>query len=520
MRDRPLFLYNSRGRELQEFIPVHPGRIGMYSCGLTVYNYAHVGNLRAYLFTDTLRRVLQWKGFDVTQVMNITDVGHLTSDADEGEDKMELAAGRKHQTVWEIAQYYTEEFQRDLALLNILPPSIWCKATDHIQEMIDFARVIERHGYTYLLEDGLYFDTSKVPDYGRLALLDLAGQVEGARVPIQGEKRNAADFAIWRRSPTDRQRLMEWHSPWGVGAPGWHLECSTMSIKYLGAAFDIHTGGIDHRQVHHCNEIAQNEAYSGDGSWAANYWLHNEFVNLSEGKMSKSKGEFVRLTSLRDRGIHPLSFRHFVLMATYRRPLEFSLDALTAAQMGLLRLLRRIESLRRQAADLSWVGLLGEARASRGGSFAYVADALTAGLPEAALAWVDRLDEALSRDLNTPQALALLGELLDGAALPADVTLRLAGVFDLALGLELLQLQPADLNLRPVSSPLTEPMVEALLVERTTARRERDFRRADAIRDQLAEGGVAIQDSRDGTTWEWVPQMDDQLITRDEAPTS
>ncbi|MGH7342556.1 MAG: class I tRNA ligase family protein, partial [Candidatus Rokuibacteriota bacterium] len=336
MLDRPLQLFNSLGRELQEFTPLEPGRVRMYTCGPTVYTYAHLGNLRAYLFPDTLRRALQVKGHDVTQVMNITDVGHLTSDADEGEDKMELAAERRGKTVWEIAAFYTAEFERDLARLNILEPSVWCRATDHVQEMIGFARTIEAHGYAYELDDGLYFDTSRVTGYGRLGLLDLAGQQEGARVAAKEGKRNPTDFALWRRSPRDRQRLMEWHSPWGVGAPGWHLECSVMSLKYLGSRFDIHTGGVDHRQVHHPNEIAQNEAYLGAGSHAVNYWLHNEFLTIGEGeKMSKSTGSFLRLATLEEWGIHPLAFRHFVLMATYRRPLELSFAALAAAQSGL-----------------------------------------------------------------------------------------------------------------------------------------------------------------------------------------
>lgn len=511
MLGRPLQLFNSLGRELEELVPIEPGRVRMYSCGLTVYNYAHIGNLRAYLFTDTLRRTLQLKGYDVTQVMNITDVGHLTSDADEGEDKMELAAERRGKTVWEIAAYYTGEFQRDLGRLNVLEPSIWCRATDHVQEMIDFARRIEANGYAYPLDDGLYFDTSKVTDYGRLGLVDVEGLREGARVGAKAGKRNPTDFAVWRRSPSDRQRLMEWHSPWGTGAPGWHLECSVMGIKYLGAPFDVHTGGIDHRQVHHPNEMAQNEAFLGKGRRAVNYWLHNEFLTFGEEgeKMSKSTGRFLRLATLVGWGIHPLAFRHFVLMATYRRPLELSFEALVSAQSGLVRTLRRVAALKERVGDLDWIGLAGEHRFSRGGSFGYLVGELVEPVGDAAGPWLDRLDEALSRDLGTPTVLAHLGDLLADESLAPEAALRLAAVYDLALGLDLLTLTPGDLNLRPESAPFTAEEVDALLEEREAARRERDFARADEIRDRLTAGGVALHDSRDGTAWEWQPRPDE-----------
>lgn len=509
MLDRPLHLFNSLGRELQRLEPVVPGRVGLYTCGLTVYNYAHIGNLRAYLFTDTLRRTLQLKGYDVNHVMNITDVGHLTSDADEGDDKMELAAERRGKTVWEIAEHYTAEFLRDLEALAVLEPSILCKATDHIQEMIEFARVIEDHGYAYELDDGLYFDTSRATDYGRLGLLDLEGLQEGARVGAKEGKRNPTDFAVWRRSPTDAQRLMEWHSPWGVGAPGWHLECSVMSLKYLGPRFDIHTGGIDHRQVHHANEIAQNEAFLGAGCHAVDLWMHNEFLTFGEEgeKMSKSTGRFLRLATLRDWGIHPLSFRHFVLMASYRKPLEFSFEALVSAQNGLARILRRIGVLREKAGEMEPIALLDEHRFSRGGSLAYLVESLAEPLPEAARGWLDRLDEALSRDLNTPQVLAQLGEILGDESLEPGAALRLAALYELALGLGLFTLTAEDLDLRPAAAALTAEEVDELLAERVTARQNRDFDRADEIRDRLTEEGVQLEDSREGTTWSWKPKV-------------
>jgi len=505
MLARKLYLHNSLGRKLQEFTPLHPGRVGLYSCGPTVYNYAHVGNVRAYIFVDTLRRVLQCKGFDVLHVMNITDVGHLTSDMDFGEDKMEVAAQREGRTVWDIAAFYTDAFRTDLKRLNIFEPSKWARATDHIQEMINFARVIEENGYAYPLDDGLYFDTGRLPDYGRLALLDLDGLREGARVQAKEGKRSPTDFALWRLSPADTKRLMEWHSPWGVGAPGWHLECSTMSLKYLGHGFDIHTGGIDHRQVHHVNEIAQNEAYLGEGNSGANFWLHNEFVLFGDERMSKSSGRFLRLQDIIDRGIHPLAYRMFVLTATYRSPLRLTDEALVAGRQGLERAAGAVSRLRERAGDTAWLERLGEARYSSGaaldGLISYAAEPLS----DKERLWIDRLDEAISQDLNTPQVLSNLFQLTSDDSLHPDAALRLAGIYDLVLGLGLTDLDPADLSLRPKDAAITEEEVQALIAERREARAARDFERADRIRDELADKGVVLKDTPGGTEWEWKP---------------
>jgi cysteinyl-tRNA synthetase len=507
MFDRPLTIFNSDGRRLEDFVPRVAGRASLYTCGLTVYNYAHIGNLRAYVFTDTLRRALQWKGYDVLHVMNVTDVGHLVSDADEGEDKMEQAATRGGRSVWELAQFYTTHFLEDVHALGIQEPSVLCKATDHIQEMIAFARRIEANGFAYVLGDGLYFDTGRLARYGRMAMLDIEGLRAGARVTQQAGKRNVTDFVLWRRSPPGQQRLMEWSSPWGMGAPGWHLECSAMSMKYLGEHFDLHTGGIDHRQVHHPNEVAQNEGYLNHADPpSVRYWMHNEFLLLGDEKMSKSSGRFLRLQSLRDEGLHPASYRHFLLMATYRKPLEFSLEALRAAQSGLQRVLRRVEALAAQASNKEWLALWNERRASRGGVFGYLVERLAAPLADAQRVWLERLDEALSSDLNTPQALAHLNALLADPDLTPDEALRLVGIYDLVLGLELPRLRAEDLNLRPAASLVSESQIEALIGEREAARKARDFKRADAIRIQLAEAGVQLKDSRGGTTWEWAPQ--------------
>ncbi len=505
MTDRPLQFYNSLTRELETFEPLDPSNVRIYSCGPTVYNYAHLGNLRAYLFVDTLRRTLMWKGYGLTHVMNITDVGHLTSDADEGEDKMERAAEREQKTVWDIAAHYTEAFERDLAGLNVLEPSIWCKATDHIQEMIDFARDIAEGGYTYALEDGLYFDTAKVPDYGHLGRLDLEGLEEGKRVAGPGGKRHPSDFAVWRRSPSDVQRLMEWHSPWGIGAPGWHLECSVMSIKYLGRQFDIHTGGVDHRQVHHCNEIAQNQAYTRSGETGARYWMHNEFLVVRDRKMAKSAGGFLTLSSVRDNGLHPLAYRLFALTAAYRSQLEFSWDALVAARAQLRRLLLRIAELKAKVGSADWLRAAGEAKYSKGASLSYLREEIEGPLGEAAKAWVDKLDAALSDDLSTPRALADLGELVEIKQLTPEERLRLVATYDLALGLQLLTLEAAELSLKPKAATIAEAEIEAAIAERTAARKAKDFAAADALRDGLLAKGVALMDGPEGTAWAWEP---------------
>ena len=509
VRDAPLQLYNGLHRAVEEFKPILPGRVRLYTCGLTVYNYAHLGNLRAYLFTDTLRRVLEWKGYDVLHVMNITDVGHLTSDADEGDDKVESAAQKTGRSVWQITEHYTRDFQDNLKRLHILEPSIWCKATDHIQEMIAFARRLQEHGYTYDLPDGLYFDTSKVPEYGALGALDLEGQKEGARVEAVAGKRQPWDFCLWRASPSDKQRLMEWSSPWGKGAPGWHLECSVMSLKYLGAPFDIHTGGVDHKTVHHVNEIAQNQAYLDSAHGGVNFWMHNEFLLLNEEKMSKSSGDFLRLQTLLDWGIHPLVYRFFNLQTHYRSQLAFSLDGLIAARTGLERFLRRAQQLRdKEPAAAALVAVLNEARYGRGASYSFLIDELTRGLKKSASALVGELDAALSDDLATPRAIALLGQVLGtGDGLSGEERLRLVAVLDLALGLGLLDVTPADLNLKPASAALSEAEIEALLQGRRDARKAKDFARADEIRKDLEQKGVTVEDGPGGVTlWSWTPR--------------
>ena len=472
MTRTPLTLYNSLTRQLEPFRPIDPNDVGIYSCGPTVYNYAHIGNLRAYVFTDTLSRVLTWKGYPLTHIINITDVGHLTSDADFGDDKMEAAARASGQDIWAIAKHYTDAFKQNLVDLNIREPSKFPLATDHIPEMIAFADAIaERH--CYVLPDGLYFDTTTVPDYGRLARSqDDAGE---SRIDPVAGKRNPQDFAIWRTSAPGENRQMEWDSPWGRGAPGWHLECSVMSKKYLGATFDIHTGGIDHREIHHPNEIAQNQAHCECGDTGATLWMHNNFLVERSGKMSKSGGAFTTLQTLVDRGFHPLAYRLMCLQAQYRSELEFSWENLAAAQTRLKRLAITVDALRQRPAG---------------------------GPSGSALAYRDRLDAAVSDDLSTPRALPILDEMLgDKRVAPAD---RLDALidFDAVLGLDLATIRREDLRVRPADAKLDEATIDARLEERREARAAKDFPRSDAIRDELAAAGVEVMDG-DPLGWDW-----------------
>ncbi len=476
----PLRLFNTLTRQVGEFRPAQPPRVGMYSCGPTVYADQHIGNMRAYVFADTLKRALRWQGYDVRHVINITDVGHLTSDADEGDDKLELAARREKQSAWDVAGKYTREFKEDLARLRILAPDVWCKATDHIPQMIAFARALEAGGWCYRLPSGLYFDTAKDPGYGALARLDLAGQQAGARVEVAEGKRRAADFAVWRTSAAGENRQMEWDSPWGRGAPGWHLECSVMSIGYLGRHFDIHTGGVDHIPVHHTNEIAQSQAYLGDGETWVPWWLHGEFINLSGAKISKSSGGGVLVRDLIDRGYHPLVYRFLLLQANYRSQTEFSWPAMDAARTGLRRLLDRFAAAR--AASGPATPAPGDACAPHQAAFA----------------------DAIRDDLNTPRALAAVA----AASRDQDVTdaalAALAREFDEVLGIGLADLSPADLDLRRADATISEESVQSLVDERDRARAARDFARSDQIRDELARAGITVEDQPDATSrWRW-----------------
>ena len=472
----PLKLFNSLTRRIEVFAPVHAGEARVYTCGPTVYNYQHIGNMRAYIFADLLGRTLSWKGYRLTHIINITDVGHLTSDADAGDDKMEKAAAQSGKSAWDIAKYYTEAYWLDIDRLNIRQPAKWAIATDHVEEMIAFAKSIaDKHCYE--LASGLYFDVSTVPDYGRLSGAQ-SEDVEGRIDTVEG-KRHPQDFAIWRKTPVGETRQMEWDSPWGKGAPGWHLECSQMSIKYLGEKFDIHTGGIDHREIHHPNEIAQNQAHNCSEHSGANIWMHNNFLIDRAGKMSKSSGDFLRLQVLIDKGIHPLAYRLMCLQAHYRSELEFTWENLVAALTRLKRIVMGVERLVEKAA----------------GQFTTVDH-------PALLQLRDKFDAALSEDLNSSKGLPLLEELLALKKVDAEQRLSLLADMDAVLGLDLTSLKRSDLRVRPVDAETDEASIEVKLDQRQQAKSQKDFATADTIRDELTAEGVELMDG-DPLRWEW-----------------
>lgn len=477
----PLRLFNSLTRQLEEFQPVHPGEARVYSCGPTVYNYPHIGNMRAYVFADVLGRTLSYKGYRLTHVINITDVGHLTDDADAGEDKMEKMAAERAQSIWDIAEHYTQAYWADIRALNIRQPAQWSIATQYVPQMIEFAKSIaDRHCYE--LDSGLYFDVSTVADYGRLAR---AATEEGeGRIEQVDGKRHPADFAIWRKTPAGEKRQMEWDSPWGRGAPGWHLECSVMSGALLGFPFDIHTGGIDHREIHHPNEIAQNQAFCCTNGLdvaansGARIWMHNNFLVERSGKMSKSSGEFLRLQLLIDKGYHPLAYRMMCLQAHYRSELEFSWDGLAAALTRLKRMVMAVAQIRERAA---------EPAAEVGTHFA---------------PFLERFSAALCEDLNTAVALTVFDEVLALKKVDPAEKLAALALMDEVLGLGVLSVARTDLRLKPKAAVIAEDEIEAILNQRREARAAKDFAASDALRDQLAANGVEAMDG-DPLGWDW-----------------
>jgi cysteinyl-tRNA synthetase len=410
--------------------------------------------LRTYLFEDILRRALEFNGYSVNHVMNITDVGHLTSDADTGEDKMEKGSRRTGKTAWEIAEFYTQAFKDDMQRLNILEPKIWCRATDHIAEQIAFIQCIEANSYTYRTSDGIYFDTSKQPDYGYLARIDIEGLQAGARIDI-GEKRNVTDFALWKFSSPNEKRQMEWDSPWGKGFPGWHIECSAMSAKYLGKFFDIHCGGEDHIMVHHPNEIAQTQACYN--TRLANFWMHGYFLQLEEAKMAKSAGGFLRMQTLIERGYDPLAYRFFCFSAHYRSKLNFTWESLDGAATALNRL---------RAAAYEW-----------GESGARDED------------YTRKFAEFINDDLNVPRALALTWDLVK-SDLPNATKKATLLHFDKIFGLRLAEWKPLEIEIPEAIASLVE--------QRQQARRERRWKDADALREQAHAAGYEIEDTPQG----------------------
>lgn len=461
-------LFNTLGRQKQVFEPIEAGKAGLYTCGPTVYDFQHIGNFRTFMFEDLLKRVLLYNGYEVTHIMNITDVGHLVSDGDEGEDKMEKGSARTGKTVWEIAEYYTQFFLDDAKALNLLPPTKYTKATDYIQEQIDMVKCLDDKGYTYVTSDGVYFDTSKLKDYGKLANLDIEGLEEGSRIQFSAEKKNKTDFALWKFSPkdTDTKRQMEWDSPWGKGFPGWHIECSAMSRKYLGDTFDIHCGGIDHIPVHHTNEIAQSEACTGKPF--AHYWMHGAFLEEESGKMSKSKGEFLRVETLIKHGYTPMDYRYLCLGTHYRKRLLFSWEILEQAKTAMTRLKQNVQQIRDEAKK----------------NF----DERDASLPEGER---EKFLEAVNDDLNMPQALAVLWGVVRNDKLTAVEKMKLVNDFNRVLGLDL------DKDLEAGNTNVPAEIME-LVEKRIAAKKAKDFKKADALRDELKSLGWEVLDKKDG----------------------
>ena len=457
-----MIIYNTLTNKKEELKTIHPGEVRMYSCGPTVYSFAHIGNLRTYVFMDLLRRTLKVNGYKLLGVMNITDVGHLTSDADSGEDKMEKAAKAQQKSPLEIAAFYTDVFKKDVAKLNIGLPEVVPKATDHIQEMLEFVDGLDKKGYAYETDDGIYFDIVKYGRYGVLSKLNLDEQIAGARVEVNDQKRHPADFALWKKAP--KEHLQQWPSRWGMGYPGWHIECSAMGRKYLGDTFDIHTGGVDHIPVHHENEIAQSTALLGHP--AVNYWMHGEFMMVDNGKMSKSLGNVYTVADLEKNGILPLSFRYFCLNAHYRNKINFTWDAVKAAQKAYLRLLEAVAANKDAASDPS-------------------------AQPICDQAYADFL-EAASDDLNVPKALGYLWNLLR-----AGITCR--EIFDTAVKMDaILGLSLADGVPEQKDDEIPAELQEKL-ARRTQARKEKNWALSDQLRDEINAAGYDIKDGPQGS---------------------
>jgi cysteinyl-tRNA synthetase len=477
---REFFLYNTAGRTKEQFKPSRD-EVGMYCCGPTVYNYAHIGNLRTYIFEDVLKRTLAAIGYKVKHVVNITDVGHLTSDEDTGDDKMEKGALREGKSVWDIAAFYTARFKDDLKALNITEPSLWPKATEHIDQMIKMITELERKGFTYRTSDGIYFDTTQFPSYCDFAGLDPAALRAGERVDM-GEKKAVTDFALWKFSPVDKKRQMEWESPWGTGFPGWHIECSAMSAEYLPLPIDIHCGGADHIRVHHTNEIAQSEAATGKKF--VNYWVHGEFLVIDKGKMAKSGDNFVTLEVLKEKGYSALAYRMFCFTAHYRNPLSFSWESLSAAEHALINLRKTVPSPETKEP---------------------VSDAIVEKI-------LVPFFDAVCDDLNIPRAMAALWDILRNHALSASQKYAAVERVDVILGLDLIQTAAnvykysSDDEKKIVISAgreLADDQCNAIFEKvrsRRTARANKDYAGADRIRNELVNSGLVIKDLPDGTT--------------------
>nr|WP_321303712.1 cysteine--tRNA ligase [uncultured Sphaerochaeta sp.] len=467
----PVFLYNTMSRSLEAFEPLHDKEVGLYSCGPTVYNYAHIGNLRTFLFEDLLKRTLLVSGFKVNHVMNITDVGHLTGDGDEGEDKIEKMASQTHRSVWEIAQFYTDAFFKDYDSLHMIRPSVVCKATDHIQQMIDLIKRLEESGHTYVSGGNVYFSIDSIPDYGKLARLDLDSLKTAVRDDVSSDdnKKNPKDFVLWFTKSKHGEQAMMWDSPWGKGFPGWHIECSAMSMHYLGESFDIHCGGIDAIPVHHTNEIAQSEAATGK-QWVK-YWMHGEFLLDETGKMSKSKGEFLTLDLLKRKGYDAMDYRYYCLGGHYRSQLKFSFEALDTARKARRNVVDRIQVMLKDGArEVSLKS-------------------------EKALQYKETFLDHLQHDLGSPRGLADLWGVLKDEELDGDEKYSLIMFFDQVFGLDLASVELPKEESFP-------PEALALLEKRLQAKKEKNWPLADSLRGELDAMGYLVKDTPTGSSLE------------------
>ena len=469
-----VFLYNTLGRSVQEFKPIVEGKVGIYTCGPTVYGRAHIGNMRAYIFADSVRRVFEYAGYKVKHVMNITDVGHLTSDADTGDDKLEKIARETNQTAWEISKKWTKQFFEDTASLNIKMVSVACKATEHIKEQIELVKKLEEKGFTYRTSDGIYFDTTKVDNYRDLAQIDIDGLRAGIRIDM-AEKRNKTDFAVWKFSNPNEKRDMEWDSPWGVGFPGWHIECSAMSMKYLGDSFDIHTGGVDHIPIHHTNEIAQSEGATGKKF--VNYWMHSEFLVMSDAeKMSKSLGNIVNMDTLKKNNIPALAYRYLCLNSHYRKQLFYSKDILQGAVNSYNSLVHMVTKIK---ADLKGDKISLDSLSPEGQKYH------------------SEFKTSVFNDLNIPQGLAVLWTLLKDNKVVADEKYALLLDFDRVLGLKIAEMKEEEKVVVELS-----PELEDLLKTRNRYRKDKNWAEADKVRDEITRRGYKIVDTKEGSLLE------------------
>ena len=456
-----IYLYNTLTRKKEVFKPIKKGQVGMYTCGPTVYWYPHIGNLRTYIFSDILKRTLLYNNYKVKQTINVTDVGHLTGDVDDGADKKELAAQKEGRTAHEIANFYFREFVNDFEKLNILKPSIWCWATKHIKEQIEFIKKLEKKGFTYKTRDGIYFDSSKFKNYGKLAMLKVEGLKAGKRIAVGGKK-HKTDFALWKFSSESGKRQQEWKSPWGIGFPGWHIECSAMSMKYLGKHFDIHTGGEDHIPVHHTNEIAQSEAATGKKF--VNYWMHGYYLlNASGGKVSKSTGGLYTISELTELGYEPLYYRYLCLQTHYRKQLRFSLSALDAAKNAYEKIKRKIVELKKEKHK----GI----DSTKEHSMQFLG--------------------AINDDLNMPRALDIFWKVLDDKDLDVKVKQKLLERFDGVLGIGIK-------NMKEERIKIPKEILE-LVKEREKLREAKLWVEADMFRDRIREKGFVVEDRAEGS---------------------